>query len=215
MRTGDSPRLDANNYSGAEGDASARRWYGSTSDTGGNRLYSRISSPLINYLGGNTRVFDCPGFQFVPSEPGPERGSGGYGYNDYIGTSAPCPMTKTQANRQVGCSPIGQTRFSTRVMFADVATVVDASGVIAANTSGDGRIAEYYSIVAPKTCMGGNNGRPSLHFRHSLRANVAWCDGHVSSQSLEFSRNGFSVYQLGWFGPDSNEYFGKMGDRSM
>ena len=101
-------------------------------------------------------------------------------------------------------------------MFADVASVLDASGNIQSSGAPGGRIAEDYHIIAPKTCMGGDNGRPTLHFRHpGLNANVVWCDGHVTSQRLEFSRNGFSEYHLGWFGPDSNDYFGKMGSSAM
>jgi prepilin-type processing-associated H-X9-DG protein/prepilin-type N-terminal cleavage/methylation domain-containing protein len=68
---------------------------------------------------------------------------------------------------------------------------------------------------------------PSLHFRHSGHANVAWCDGHVSSEGPLYSRTlpvysyspttgswsttpspvNYSTYSLGWFGSDDNSLF--------
>src|SRR5690606_36729244 len=51
---------------------------------------------------------------------------------------------------------------------------------------------------------------PSVHFRHRGKtANVAWCDGHVSTAVMSFT--GPSVYggqphkdNIGWFGPDDS-----------
>jgi prepilin-type processing-associated H-X9-DG protein len=61
---------------------------------------------------------------------------------------------------------------------------------------------------------------PSIQFRHSGHANVAWCDGHISSEGPLYSRtttvynsSGAALavnnaqYNLGWFGPDDNSLF--------
>jgi prepilin-type processing-associated H-X9-DG protein len=62
---------------------------------------------------------------------------------------------------------------------------------------------------------------PSINFRHTGNANIAWCDGHVSSEGPLYSRTltatdfytwaqvsvDYSKYSLGWFGPDDNSLF--------
>jgi len=50
--------------------------------------------------------------------------------------------------------------------------------------------------------------QPSIHFRHNARANVVWCDGHVSSErmTVEYNEN-YTAFQIGWFGPVDNSLF--------
>ena len=56
---------------------------------------------------------------------------------------------------------------------------------------------------------------PSLHFRHSGRVNVVWCDGHVSSPSPMHSGVidvfgtdvDYGRFNIGWFGPEDNTIF--------
>jgi prepilin-type processing-associated H-X9-DG protein/prepilin-type N-terminal cleavage/methylation domain-containing protein len=64
-----------------------------------------------------------------------------------------------------------------------------------------------------------HSDNPSIHFRHSGNANIAWCDGHVSSEGpmtypasrMLIPYNGtpvnYAPYGLGWFGPDDNSLF--------
>ena len=66
-----------------------------------------------------------------------------------------------------------------------------------------------------------HSDNPSLHFRHTGNANVAWCDGHVTSEGPLYSRTmtstifstgkqtsvDYSKYLLGWFGSDDNSAF--------
>jgi prepilin-type processing-associated H-X9-DG protein/prepilin-type N-terminal cleavage/methylation domain-containing protein len=64
-----------------------------------------------------------------------------------------------------------------------------------------------------------HSDNPSIHFRHSGNANIAWCDGHVSSEgpmTYPGSRMiipyygtpiNYAQYGLGWFGPDDNSLF--------
>lgn len=55
---------------------------------------------------------------------------------------------------------------------------------------------------------------PSIHFRHAQRANVAWCDGHVTSERRTYSWSS-GIYPgdpdrwgIGWFGEtDNNSLF--------
>jgi prepilin-type processing-associated H-X9-DG protein len=50
---------------------------------------------------------------------------------------------------------------------------------------------------------------PSIHFRHRRRANVVWCDGHVSAEPLCRSDSAASRnLQVGWFSATAdNHYF--------
>jgi prepilin-type processing-associated H-X9-DG protein len=55
---------------------------------------------------------------------------------------------------------------------------------------------------------------PSTHFRHNDHANVAWCDGHVTTESWsklggQNRYNGDSgKWRIGWFGPqDENGWW--------
>ena len=60
----------------------------------------------------------------------------------------------------------------------------------------------------------GSRADPSIHFRHLGRANVAWCDGHVSTDKRTFTwSSGFyegdpDRLGIGWFGwTDDNSIF--------
>jgi prepilin-type processing-associated H-X9-DG protein len=55
---------------------------------------------------------------------------------------------------------------------------------------------------------------PSIHFRHRNRANIAWADGHVTSELFSWTYPGVNVYgannsllHLGYFGPHDNSLF--------
>jgi prepilin-type processing-associated H-X9-DG protein len=49
---------------------------------------------------------------------------------------------------------------------------------------------------------------PSIHFRHRGKANVVWCDGHLTSEEMATeAEKHFTRIDLGWFGPDDNSLF--------
>ncbi len=55
---------------------------------------------------------------------------------------------------------------------------------------------------------------PSMHFRHDGRANVVWCDGHVTSERWGWAHSRKNVFDgdnyrwgVGWFGPRNNSLF--------
>ncbi len=64
-----------------------------------------------------------------------------------------------------------------------------------------------YSFAEPPQFAGGGTPWPTIHFRHRGRANVAWADGHVSSETLERTDCRSADHALGWFGPDDNSLF--------
>ena len=96
-------------------------------------------------------------------------------------------------------------------MFCDTA-YVQTVGRKGKNPGRDALIeysfAEPYHWVFTAGTESSATADPTIHFRHRGRANVAWCDGHITSEKLEtragdrFTRNG-----LGWFGPSDNSLF--------
>jgi prepilin-type processing-associated H-X9-DG protein len=57
--------------------------------------------------------------------------------------------------------------------------------------------------------------RPSIHFRHRGTVSVAWLDTHVSDEKFAFTSDLADAYyearsadfNIGWFGPATNELF--------
>ena len=96
------------------------------------------------------------------------------------GTSAPFP-------------PGDLTDPSRTILFADCAYL-----------SGKGKLIEYSFVTEPKfEAWGGFHSTPTVHFRHNGRANVAWCDGRVSSEPLGFAWDagpGFAKHHIGYVG---------------
>ena len=123
-----------------------------------------------------------------------ENGTGGYGYNAaYIGGTPADIYTAERVGRVA--------RPATTVMFTDTAFP---------RPSG---LQEYAFCEAWQTEYGDGDfeGKlnASVHFRHLGRANVAWCDGHVTGE-LPSQIDGRNVYggdagkwQIGWFGPSA------------
>ena len=97
---------------------------------------------------------------------------------------------------------------SNKIMFTDTAW---------AKGSPPSYIIEYSFCEPPDWVMKATNGiretpggRPSIHFRHLGKTNVAWCDGHVSAENLDFpakSKTKEEQFKMGWFGPEDNSLF--------
>jgi len=170
------------------------RWHGER--TGASQPFDATKGPLAPYLGRDERVKICPAFEkILKGSKSFETGSGGYGYNAiYIGG--------TPANPWQGELLANVPSPATTVMFADTGM-----------TKPDG-VQEYPYAEPPRSVR--PSGKldsalsPSVHFRHAGRANVAWCDGHVTAELP--SRMGTKNYyggddkkgQIGWFGPESD-----------
>jgi prepilin-type processing-associated H-X9-DG protein len=195
------------------------RWHGARTTI--NDPFQFSGSLLRPYLVAGIK--SCPAF--IPSiDSGPmafEASAGGYGYNNhYLGASLDIVAAQTLAtspaawDKVVGNVPakIGMIRQSSKkIAFTD-----------AAMGQRGGALIEYSFIepplelaqVDPVTGPVFAPSSPSIHFRHRGRANIGWADGHVSSETMEWTYPGRNVYgadntalKLGYFGPKDNTLF--------
>ncbi|MFP4500201.1 MAG: prepilin-type N-terminal cleavage/methylation domain-containing protein [Candidatus Hydrogenedentota bacterium] len=200
------PGADAEHFGGCQ------RWHGERETPNLSSAFDPRKGPLFEYL-PDGRVNECPAF-FEAREHGAggnvfEGGTGGYGYNmAYVGSQLSIIEDPVQAMRKgmrdVAIKNPGQT-----IMFADAALPQD------------GYIIEYGFVEPPKAVShdhprgipGDSFLSPSIHFRHYGRANVLWCDGHISSERWEWApeKNVYGArnanWNVGWFGPRNNRYF--------
>ncbi len=170
------------------------RWHGLRSDTGS--PFDPTQSPLSPYLGTDRRVKLCPTFRdALDGDDSFEEGTGGYGYNStYIGGTPGRPF---QPERTVNVPRPART-----VMFTDTA-FARKNGI------------QEYAFSEPYRWVN-IKGEPaaslsaSVHFRHRDRANVAWCDGHVTAEPYSQLDGGnryggkAAKYKIGWFGPEKD-----------
>lgn len=168
------------------------RWHGVRAS--GSQPFDGTKGPLSPYLGKEARVKICPSFQQILSgRKSFENGSGGYGYNEiYIGGTPADPWTgELMANVP---SP------ATTIMFSD-------TGMSRVTGVQEYPFCEPPQWVSPNGALAGALS-PSVHFRHNGRANVAWCDGHVTAEvpGRFGKKNAYGgddrKNQIGWFGPE-------------
>ncbi len=141
-------------------------WFG-VRNSGG---YDITTSPLLGpYYGNVPKLMLCPSpFEVVPDLTNSANG-GGYGYNGkwFGGYDA------THLKRA------GMRKLSETIIFGDCASSGKSS------TSYD--VARYtpymYCKILPDGTQWSNKTSGTAHFRHAGRSNVAWGDGHVSSES--------------------------------
>jgi prepilin-type processing-associated H-X9-DG protein len=183
---------DNGTYVPAQEKTNRVRWHGVRSNAGAR--FDPRRGPLSTYLGSDGRVKTCPTFHDALSGADSfEDGTGGYGYNAaYIGGTAGRPF---QAERAANVPNPART-----VMFTDTA-FARAAGI------------QEYAYAEPYRWVD-FTGQPagelaaSVHFRHRGRANVAWCDGHVTPEAPTQLDGGnryggeASKYKIGWFGPE-------------
>ncbi len=174
------------------------RWHGVR--TSNSAPFDPTKGPLAPYLGSEERVKLCPTFRdIIKGADSFENGSGGYGYNAvYVGG--------TPSNNWLGEITTNIVSPSNTVMFADCAMSRD-------NGVQEYPFAEPWEWVSPIGALSGALS-PSVHFRHRGKANVAWCDGHVTAESPS-KLGGTNYYggddakqQIGWFGrSEENGYW--------
>ena len=180
-------------YVFAQDEKNTTRWHGQRKGVGNE--FDPTKGPLAPYLGAEGRVKLCPSLRDVLKEGQTfEWSTGGYGYNAaYIGGTPADYFTPAL----LGAVP----RASGTVMFTDTA-FARADGL------------QEYAYTEPwewVDALGNLSGKlsASTHFRHSGRANVAWCDGHVTAEEpTQIDRENVyggdgKKWQLGWFGPKS------------
>jgi prepilin-type N-terminal cleavage/methylation domain-containing protein/prepilin-type processing-associated H-X9-DG protein len=188
------------------------RWHGVRKDT--SSPFDPRLGPLWQYMSKSGGLKECPSAPWKSTAPasrdGFESGCGGYGYNrDYVGGSYyrnPFPLSARLA------STLSDVRVPSRtVMFTDAAMPCTTWRIPQIH------LIEYSFCEPPYAVMNGSTTRwrtsPSIHFRHSGRASVAWCDGHVTSEKMSFTTKtniygaDNQAYDVGWFGPDDNSLF--------
>lgn len=198
-------------------DGNTKRWHGVRPDASTDSEFDSGKGPLAEYL-VDGKVKECPAFTEMKKagevDNAFESGCGGYGYNhyyiggtNYINEWSEAPKQSTRDTRVFVPSET--------IMFADAAMPQP------------GYLVEYSFLEPPffvspdnpagETAWG--HPSPSMHFRHDGRANVLWCDGHVTSEKWEWGPvtniygGNNRRWAIGWFGPESNRLF-DCGDKS-
>ncbi len=178
------------------------RWWGTRASSSADW---ENNGPLMAYLNNSNGAKRCPSTPGIDkiSTDAFEKGSGGYGYNNqYLGStmySAPYPncydLPKISMIRQAAKT----------VAFTDAAE------------QSNGKLVEASECTSPKyAAYPTYDASPTIHFRHSGRANVGWVDGHVTSEKMTFTKSHYDgssavenelVHHVGWFGEDNNDLF--------
>jgi len=182
--------------------------------------FNFAGSCLLPYL-RTTAITACPDFQPAVTS-GPlafEAAAGGYGYNQaYLGSSLNIPAVQTSEyihtvaamDQFVSNVPAKMNMIahpSDKIAFTD-----------AAMGNADNTLIEYSFAEPPllwdSTLNAYDPSSPSIHFRHRNHANVAWADGHVTSELFTWTYPGLNGYgasntlmNLGFFGPTDNSLF--------
>jgi prepilin-type N-terminal cleavage/methylation domain-containing protein/prepilin-type processing-associated H-X9-DG protein len=184
------------------------RWHGERDNA--NEPFDPKRGPVYRYLGKSSGIKRCPSARMLKDQTQSpnafEAGCGGYGYNQYYVGGTYYRNSGIEAAEQTpGMGDLASPRST--VMLTDTAMAL---------TYPDQHLIEYSFCEPPFMLWGAGQsfpcGSPSIHFRHGT-VNVAWCDGHVSSERMSFSSNN-NIYgadsravRIGWFGPRDNSLF--------
>jgi len=182
------------------------RWYGTRPDA--STPFDSRTGPLSRYLGDSQAIRGCASMRQLDFATDPtvafEAGCGGYGYN-YLGVgSRSYSMGSVEAAYREGVRPEQMSQPTATVMFGDAA--------FPQFSAGQTRLVEY-SFIEPDKFLSATgvmygSPAPSIHFRHRRRANIAYCDGHVTAETI--TRSGSTVawkFLVGWFGDQTNNYY--------
>ena len=182
---------DHRTYAPAMDQRNLKRWHGGRSHRKG--AFDPTEGFLSPYLGNSRQVGFCPRLLDMIDDPDSwESGSGGYGYNAvYLGGT---PRDPYRPNVPANVRNPAQT-----LMFAT--TALAKSGGL-----------QEYPFAEPRQWIdpNGNPGgslQPSMHFRFSGKALVAWCDGSVSAvpmtegSDLNYYGGSNDEHAIGFAGP--------------
>jgi prepilin-type N-terminal cleavage/methylation domain-containing protein/prepilin-type processing-associated H-X9-DG protein len=196
-----------------------KRWHGQRKDV--NSEFNPALGPLYRYL-GNDGIKECPSFvkgRDYCDEEGQseafETGGGGYGYNStFIGGR--CDLYGVSAKGCKTSAKITEVADPTRtIMFTDTAYIQLFSN--AKQKMSYSFCEPVYWELGPDLGFISYSPDPTIDFRHLGQTNVAWIDGHGTSQSMDFTlsyqthslltSDESKQYGVGWFGPLSNALF--------
>lgn len=188
------------------------RWHGARSAA--SDPFDGSRGPLAPFLGRSRTIRKCPsftGFRETSEDNAFEASCGGYGYNSTgVGSEIYIKGYGVHSVKR-GMDPAGIRDPADTAMFCDCAFpqpygnnptyLIEYS------------FAEPYHWVFLPGVESGHRADPSIHFRHRGRANVVWCDGHVSAEKMETTaEDHFTRWNIGWFGPPDNSLFDPLSD---
>lgn len=188
--------------------ANQRRWHGVRAS--GTAPFDGARGPLAPYLGHSRKIRACLSFTDYVDKQGAnafEASCGGYGYND-VGVGSRIYLDGYTASAMARGIPDGAIRVpSATVMFCDAA-LSQPYGKKPTYLIEYSFAHAYHWVFTPGRESGSRVQYPSIHFRHAGKANVVWCDGHVSAEPLETkAETWFTQFDLGWFGNADNSLF--------
>ena len=182
-------------------------WLGARGENAGNEktLINLKTSLLMPYMGNDWKALICPEpHKSWPTISDPEKvaKAAGYGYNQYgLGQQ----------------SYAGQS--SGALLYYGMKKVARPSGVVAfadsISSRGTTKGQPQAFIYPPVGMAKANEGRKvvtsgdNMHFRHSGRvANVAWADGHATTERASYYKAGCENLFIGNIGPaDKDTYY--------
>ena len=186
--------------------ANLTRWHGTRSSI--RQPFDGSRGALYEYLSKCDGIRSCPslsGFRSSAADNAFESSCGGYGYNDRGVGSQVYWHGRTERGAENGMPPSAIRDPAQTVMFCDAAfpqPYDDPRYLI------EYSFAEAIHFVDGQPPKEEGEAQPSIHFRHNARANVVWCDGHVSSETLAVTNNNaFAEWNIGWFGSADNSLF--------
>jgi prepilin-type N-terminal cleavage/methylation domain-containing protein/prepilin-type processing-associated H-X9-DG protein len=182
------------------------RWHGVRASK--QKPFDETQGPLYEYLSRSEGLRTCPSlknFRSGAAFNAFEDSCGGYGYNDRgVGSRAYWLGYNTNGVLK-GMPPVAIRRPTETVMFCDVAYPQPYSNP---KYLIEYSFAEAYHFLDDKQPKETGLADPTIHFRHRGRANVVWCDGHVSSEPMTVTKEEkFTRYNIGWFGTADNMLF--------
>ncbi len=178
------------------------RWHGARVTTAD--PFNPADAPITSYLDtdhASRAIRECPTFAHTVEDlhdhnAGFETAAGGYGYNNaFVGTERSRDGDLWRVTDDTTGSRSDRFRRpAATIAFTDSAFLAD-------------RLIEY-SFAEPRVWPDypGYAPDPSIHFRHTDSANIAWLDGHVSHERMAQTEAGWyseehaGAFALGWPG---------------
>jgi len=188
------------------GPINCKRWHGERDAP--SQPFDGTRGPLVPYLGEDESIRACPSLKNVHqnSPDAFEQSCGGYGYNDAgVGSRAYQYGYNSRADAK-GTFPGTIRHAAQTVMFTDAAFLKNGKLIEYSFSK------PYYQFKSSKSPDGSVESSgvwdPSIHFRHRGKANVVWCDGHISCEEMTVAKSAEHTKNLlGWFGEENNELF--------